>query len=256
MDASILSRATEDDRKAGARGRLCGECGARHVTGPCPFTRPTLLLPDSVSPPRPANQGVIMAPPHRDTPVNLSNDSNNVRSDESEALPLEETWRDPQRAGSPGCYSRASLPSGLALERRLVQPPRDTNQDDDVGVVEDSPPPPRSMEVVVARAPLARYTQLGPIVGVPVRERDIPDDFSMVNLWEVSVLFNHSTCFLHKLRMYVCTNWQVMAFEVSAESVEDHANIRMRVSCKCICFRIDILFFPNLNLLCLTQVFE
>ena len=192
---SVLQR-TDDDRKTtsnsanNARGRLCGECGARHVTGPCPFTRPTHLLPDSIPPPpRPTSQGVIVAPPHHDTPVNLSNGSSRG-SDDNETLPLEETWRDPQRAGSPGCYSRQSLPSGLALERRLVHPPRDTNQDDDVGVVEDSPPPPRSMEVVVARASLTRYTQLGPVVGVPVRERDIPDDFSMVNLWEVSVYLN------------------------------------------------------------------
>lgn len=190
LESTLVVR-QEDDRKGttgggggGARGRLCSECGARHVSGPCPFTRPTHLLPDSIPPPRPAKQGVIMAPPHRDTPVNLSN--GNTRTEDSQNLPLEETWRDPQRPGSPGSYSRVSLPPGLALERRLVQPPRDTNPEDDVGVVEDSPPPPRSMEVVVARTSLSRYTQLGPVVGVPVRERDIPDDFSMVNLWEVS----------------------------------------------------------------------
>ena len=55
--------------------------------------------------------------------------------------------------------------------------------DGDVGMVGVSSVPGKQVEVVVGRAPLGRYTQLGPVVGVPVRERDIPDDFCMVNLW-------------------------------------------------------------------------
>ncbi|KAK8737808.1 hypothetical protein OTU49_004254, partial [Cherax quadricarinatus] len=171
----------EEERRVAIRIKLCGECGARHVAGTCPFSRPTHVLPDTCSPPThdlPQQNGVIVAPPHRDSPVNLSG-----REEEREG----ETWRDPQRPGSPTCYARTSLPPGLSLERRVLPPPQDSSvdSDSDVGVMGVTQVPGRQVEVVVARAALTRYTQLGPVVGVPVRERDIPDDFCMVNLWEV-----------------------------------------------------------------------
>lgn len=187
----------EDDRRVAIRIKLCGECGARHVAGTCPFTRPTHVLPDSCPPPSslhphdlPQQNGVIVAPPHREAPVNLSGGGGGGgggaggREEEREG----ETWRDPQRPGTPNCYARTSLPPGLALERRVLPPPSDshTDSDSDVGVMGVTQVPGRQVEVVVARAPITRYTQLGPVVGVTVRERDIPDDFCMVNLWEVS----------------------------------------------------------------------
>lgn len=181
----------EDERRVAIRIKLCGECGARHVAGTCPFTRPTHVLPDSCPPPNPhahevpQQNGVIVAPPHRESPVNLSGGGGGAGREEEREV---ETWRDPQRPGSPTSYARTSLPPGLALERRVLPPPSDNNvdSDNDVGVVGVTQIPGRQVEVVVARAAITRYTQLGPVVGVPVRERDIPDDFCMVNLWEVS----------------------------------------------------------------------
>lgn len=187
----------EDDRRVAIRIKLCGECGARHVAGTCPFSRPIHVLPDTCPPPThahdlPQQNGVIVAPPHRDSPVNLSGGGVG-REEEREG----ETWRDPQRPGSPTCYARNSLPPGLALERRVLPPPHDgsVDGDGDVGVVGVTQVPGRPVEVVVARAAISRYTQLGPVVGVPVRERDIPDDFCMVNLWEVSAAPLSSACY-------------------------------------------------------------
>lgn len=181
----------EEERRVAIRIKLCGECGARHVAGTCPFTRPTHVLPDSCPPPAPhaheipQQNGVIVAPPHRESPVNLSGGGGGAGREEEREV---ETWRDPQRPGSPTSYARTSLPPGLALERRVLPPPHDNSvdSDNDVGVVGVTQLPGRQVEVVVARAAITRYTQLGPVVGVPVRERDIPDDFCMVNLWEVS----------------------------------------------------------------------
>ncbi|ROT84053.1 PR domain zinc finger protein 4, partial [Penaeus vannamei] len=143
----VLAPAVKHGRRGRARGgraaairiKLCGECGARHVAGTCPFSRPTHVLPDTCPPPAHAHlhSGGLEVQPQQNGVI---------------------------RPGSPGCYARASLRPGLALERRV---------------------PGRQVEVVVARAPITRYTQLGPVVGAPVRERDIPDDFCMVNLWEV-----------------------------------------------------------------------
>ena len=218
----------EEDRRVAIRIKVCSECGARHVAGTCPFTRPTHRLGDSCPPPpssyldtpshlhpHPQN-GVIVAPPHLDSPVNLSNGSASSRSVDdlvpSEGSPLEETWRDPQRPGSPTCYARGSLPPGLYLERRLVVPPQEPGNEDseDVGLVGVSPPAGRQLEVVIARTSISRYTQLGPVVGVPVRERDIPDDFCMVNLWEVSFhyhfsiysIYNNSEDFVYKEQLF------------------------------------------------------
>ncbi|CAL4080603.1 unnamed protein product, partial [Meganyctiphanes norvegica] len=116
------------------RIKMCGECGARHVAGTCPFAHPTHLLADSCAPPLSPNDaaaaasllgsngiphheqnGVIMSPPHHDSPVNLT------QVPKEEGGP-EETWRDPQRPGSPTCYARTSLPPGLSLERRVLPP--------------------------------------------------------------------------------------------------------------------------------------
>jgi hypothetical protein len=40
---------------------------------------------------------------------------------------------------------------------------------------------------VVTRCYLRQYTQFGPLVGQPVKEMDIPDDFNMKDIWEVSL---------------------------------------------------------------------
>jgi hypothetical protein len=38
---------------------------------------------------------------------------------------------------------------------------------------------------VIAKCPIARYTQFGPLIGERIREMDIPDDFNMRDIWEV-----------------------------------------------------------------------
>lgn len=65
---------------------------------------------------------------------------------------------------SKGQFAEASLPPGLEL--RLI--------DAEHG------------QSVISRRHWSRYTQFGPLVGVPIREMDIPDDFNMKDIWEVS----------------------------------------------------------------------
>ena len=214
------TRTMEEDRRVAIRIKVCSECGARHVAGTCPFTRPTHRLTDACPPPssfidslhphsypHPQN-GVIVAPPHLDAPVNLSNGNTSTRSvdelsNSGDTSPLEETWRDPQRPGSPNCYARVSLPSGLFLDKRLVVTPQETTPEEteEPGMV--TTPAGRQLEVVIARTTISRYTQLGPVVGVPVRERDIPDDFCMVNLWEVSTRFYLYVILFYRLYIMV-----------------------------------------------------
>ena len=180
----------EEDRRGVLRLKACGECGARHAGGGCPFTRPTQRIPDSCSIPSvnsTSQNGVIVAPPHRDPPASLN---------------LDDAWRDPQRPGSPSCYSRLSLPSSLGLEMRAIIPPQEPDAEDDVGVMGVTTIKARQVEVVVATKTVARFTQLGPVIGVPVREKDIPDDFSMVNLWEVSVKISLSPSPIEKLQLF------------------------------------------------------
>nr|XP_027238392.1 uncharacterized protein LOC113829420 [Penaeus vannamei] len=170
----------------------------RHLPVLAPHPRPARHVPAARARPpalrRPRGAAAAerrdRAPPHREAPVKPVGGSRGRRGRRGrgrEEEREEETWRDPQRPGSPGCYARASLRPGLALERRVLPPPQDSSvdSDSDVGVVGVTQVPGRQVEVVVARAPITRYTQLGPVVGAPVRERDIPDDFCMVNLWEV-----------------------------------------------------------------------
>ncbi|XP_068083662.1 uncharacterized protein [Anabrus simplex] len=60
-------------------------------------------------------------------------------------------------------FAEASLPANLEL--RICEP--------DHGLS------------VVTREPVCQYTQFGPLVGQPIKEMDIPDDFNMKDIWEV-----------------------------------------------------------------------
>lgn len=42
---------------------------------------------------------------------------------------------------------------------------------------------------VVAKQALPASTQFGPLIGQPIKEMEIPDDFSMKDIWEVSLTF-------------------------------------------------------------------
>ncbi|XP_063238994.1 uncharacterized protein LOC134540265 [Bacillus rossius redtenbacheri] len=60
-------------------------------------------------------------------------------------------------------YAEASLPSALALDACAGD----------------------GEARVVAATHVQQFTQFGPLVGQPIQEKDIPDDFNMKNMWEV-----------------------------------------------------------------------
>lgn len=76
--------------------------------------------------------------------------------------------------GSKSTFAEASLPVGLQL--RICDP--------DHGLS------------VVTLYRIKQYTQFGPLIGQPIKEMDIPDDFNMKDIWEV---------FSEKDRRYVST---------------------------------------------------
>lgn len=71
-------------------------------------------------------------------------------------------WRDNEDSSK--SYAEASLPACLELRAR---------QSDEGGYI------------IVAKQPLQAFSQFGPLVGVEIKEKEIPDDSTMEHIWEV-----------------------------------------------------------------------
>ncbi|XP_066595787.1 uncharacterized protein [Prorops nasuta] len=157
--------------------KLCQDCNSRHLQDACPFTIPQYSVSDLMSyedwiNKHKENQEVIKALKLED-PMS-----------EGYGRMLDDGFESDEDASSDHCkskskvqreekqllidtdrplYARDSLPDCFEL--------RITNTEHGLGVY--------------AKDPIPMYAKLGPLVGDPVREMDIPDDFSMRHIWEV-----------------------------------------------------------------------
>lgn len=184
---------TEPQRLA-IRIKLCQECNSRHLQDACPLATPQYTITDAITYEEwlckhQENAEVVKAVKSNDP---MSEGYGRVADDgfesDDESLQGEQCKNkskvqreekllsvDTDRP----LYARDSLPDCLEL--------RITNSDHGLGIY--------------AKNPVPMYAKLGPLIGISIREMDIPDDFSMRHIWEVLSLLcgllsviRHSSC--------------------------------------------------------------
>ncbi|XP_069677916.1 uncharacterized protein [Periplaneta americana] len=204
----------QPQQRVAIRIKLCCDCNSRHVQDACPLRNPTIIIGDAVifgqwqsekkqartKPPSCNGEGTPQKSASAESDstngvITVNNGDLDSMSKEEDTTFLEETQGDsiPALKGdttssSEGAadvkvfseheqrlsFAEASLP--MSLELQMCDPAHGLS--------------------VVTRCHLKQYTQFGPLVGQPIKEMDIPDDFSMKDIWEV---------FSDKERQYLST---------------------------------------------------
>lgn len=182
VESNVENSLTEPQRVA-IKIKLCQECSSRHLQDACPLLEPQYAISDTTS-----YENWLKK--HNDNPeVQKTVDSNDPMS-EGYDKPSEDGFEsDDEQSNSEQSkqnikvesedkqlvvdkdrpiYARDSLPDCLELKV--------TSHDHGLGVY--------------AKNQVPMYAKLGPLVGIPVKEMDIPDDFSMRHIWEVSKRFH------------------------------------------------------------------
>lgn len=197
-------------QRVAIRIKLCCDCNSRHVQDACPLRNPAIIIGDSVIYGQwQSEKKQVRTKPlifnGEETQENVSNtqsDSRNgmisVSNMEVEGLSkddsgtfLEETQGDSiLELGHPNLKGEGTDRSECTTDVKLFAMDASVRR---LSFAEASLPVGLELQVcdpshglsVVARCHLRQYTQFGPLVGQPIKEMDIPDDFSMKDIWEV-----------------------------------------------------------------------
>ncbi|KAL6259422.1 hypothetical protein P5V15_009345 [Pogonomyrmex californicus] len=176
---SSRARSEKSPQRLAIKIKLCQECSTRHLQDACPLIISLHAIADAISYEEwlsKHNENVeIMKVIKSENPMSQGYDRlmyDSVESDDESStsnevcktkskVPREEMQLvvDMDRP----LYARDSLPDCLELKM--------TNADHGLGVY--------------TKEPLPIYAKFGPLIGVSVREMDIPDDFSMRHIWEI-----------------------------------------------------------------------
>lgn len=176
-DGTVIS----EPQRLAIKIKLCQECNSRHLQDACPLMMPQYAIVDAVTyedwlGKHRENAEVVKAVKSQDP---MSEGYGRLADDgfesDDESLSSEQCKTKPKvpreekqlvvDADRP-LYARDSLPDCLEL--------RITNTDHGLGIY--------------AKNAVPIYAKLGPLIGMPVREMDIPDDFSMRHIWEVIIV--------------------------------------------------------------------
>ncbi|XP_018306131.1 uncharacterized protein, partial [Mycetomoellerius zeteki] len=159
--------------------KLCQECNSRHLQDACPLTTSQYAIADTISYDkwlsRHKENLEIMKAIASEDPMSegygrLAYDG--FESDEESPTSNEQCKAKPKMQREEKqlvvemdrpLYARDSLPDCLELKI--------ANTDHGLGIY--------------AKNPVPMYAKFGPLRGIPVREMDIPDDFSMRHIWEI-----------------------------------------------------------------------
>lgn len=163
--------------------KLCQECNSRHLQDACPLTTSQYAIADAISYEKWLNRhndnAEIMKAVTSEDPMSEgygrlaydgfeSDDESSASSEQCKAKPkVQREEKQLVVETDRPLYARDSLPDCLELKI--------TNTDHGLGIY--------------AKNSIPVYAKFGPLVGVSVREMDIPDDFSMRHIWEVLLSF-------------------------------------------------------------------
>lgn len=170
---------TSEPQRLAIKIKLCQECNSRHLQDACPLTTSQYTIVDAIfyeewlskhKENAEMMKAITSEDPMSEGYGRLAYDG--FESDDESPTSSEQCKTKPkvQREEKQlvvemdrPLYARDSLPDCLELKI--------TNTDHGLGIY--------------ARNLVPMYTKFGPLVGIPVREMDIPDDFSMRHIWEV-----------------------------------------------------------------------
>ena len=208
----------QPQQRVAIRIKLCCDCNSRHLQDACPLRNPTIIIGDAVifgqwqnekklsrtnsccdedgqnnksSALQDSSVNGVISVTNSELDVTNRSDSGTLLIDmQSDSIPDDSNMNmkgensysgectsdtKPFSVSSPTqqrlTFAEASLPVGLELQ--VCDPAHGLS--------------------VITRCHLTQYTQFGPLVGQPIKEMDIPDDFSMKDIWEVRI-----QCFIQK----------------------------------------------------------
>lgn len=180
QNEQVSESATLEPQRLAITIKLCQDCNCRHLQDACPLITPQYVINDSITyedwlVKYQDNLDVVKAINSQDpmsegygkfTDDGFDSDEDSVASEHCKLKAKEESEeKQLQIDQSKPLYSRESLPECLQL--------KSTNSDHGLGIY--------------AKSPVPIYAQLGPLIGRPVKEMDIPDDFTMRHIWEVII---------------------------------------------------------------------
>ncbi|XP_015124421.1 uncharacterized protein LOC107046333 [Diachasma alloeum] len=164
-----------DHQRLAIKIKLCQDCNSRHIQDACPLISAVYEIPDSIS----SIDWINMQKHNPEVAKALASENpmsegygkladDGFESDEdSDQYKLKSKVHSEEKRlqvdDERPLYSRDSLPDFLELKI--------STNEHGLGVFSKNPVP--------------MYAKLGPLVGEPVKEMDIPDDFSMRHIWEV-----------------------------------------------------------------------
>ncbi|XP_036148329.1 uncharacterized protein LOC105834762 isoform X2 [Monomorium pharaonis] len=172
---------TSEPQRLAIKIKLCQECNCRHLQDACPLTTSQYTVADALSYEnwlgKHKGNTEIMKAITSDDPMSEgygrlaydgfeSDDESLASSQQEQCKAKPKVQREEKQLVvemDRPLYARDSLPDCLEL--------RMTNTDHGLGVY--------------AKDPIPIFAKFGPLVGIPVREMDIPDDFSMRHIWEI-----------------------------------------------------------------------
>ncbi|KAG5328879.1 PRDM4 protein, partial [Acromyrmex heyeri] len=159
--------------------KLCQECNSRHLQDACPLTTSQYAIADTISYEkwlsRHKENSEIMKAIASEDPMSEgygrltydgfeSDDESPTSSEQCKAKPkMQREEKQLVVEMDRPLYARDSLPDCLELKI--------ANTDHGLGIY--------------AKNPVPMYAKFGPLIGISVREMDIPDDFSMRHIWEI-----------------------------------------------------------------------
>ncbi|EZA61621.1 PR domain zinc finger protein [Ooceraea biroi] len=157
--------------------KLCQECNSRHLQDACPLSTPQYTVKDAITyvdwlSKHKGNAEVTKTIKSEDpmsegygrlTDDGFESDDESLTSNEQCKSKVQREEKQLVVDVDRPLYARDSLPDCLEL--------RITNTDHGLGIY--------------AKDAVPMYAKLGPLIGTPVKEMDIPDDFSMRHIWEI-----------------------------------------------------------------------
>jgi hypothetical protein len=208
-------------QRVAIRIKLCCDCNSRHVQDACPLRNPVIIIGDAVI----YGQWQSEKKQARTKPLGFSGEGtpekvSNTQSDSMNGMIsvsntevdrlnkddsgtfLEEMEGDSiPELGHPNVKGEGTDRSECTTDVKLFAMDASVRR---LSFAEASLPVGLELQVcdpshglsVVARCHLRQYTQFGPLVGQPIKEMDIPDDFSMKDIWEVRLrgFINSGVC--------------------------------------------------------------
>lgn len=184
-DQILPEIANVEPQKLAIKIKLCQDCNSRHLQDACPLANCNQVIKDSISliqwTQKYVKNAEIMKVVNSNNPISEGYPKNSDEGDDSDdesnsSDQFKSKSRDSEEKQldldeNRPLYARDSLPH--CLEFKL------TNTDHGIGVF--------------VKQDVPMHARLGPVIGKPVKEMDIPDDFSMRHIWEVCTKWNFLT---------------------------------------------------------------